>query len=100
MGSATSVRREAVQRLVDLCDATWDADVILARGAVPVLIRKALRAADGDELALAELRDLWPIASGRPEPLIDAALAGLPDPDAYRPAVPTWDVHDLEEALA
>ena len=97
MTTATSARRDAVERLVEICDQpTWQPDLILRRGATPALLRAALRAACHDEDLLDEVRMLWPVASGQPEPLIDAALGGLPSLPA--PA-PTFDIADLEEAL-
>jgi hypothetical protein len=99
--SAVSARQQAVQRLVDICDQPrWDPVLIVRRGAVPVLLRKALRAAQHDPDLLAEVYALWPVASGTPEPLIDAAIVGIADPDSYRtPPVPTFDPAELEEAL-
>lgn len=99
MASATAARREAVERLVEICDAAWDVGTILRRpNSVQVLLRKALDATKHDDELLAEVYELWPVATGKTEPLIDAALNGLPDRATARTPAPTLD--DLETALA
>jgi hypothetical protein len=95
--NATTARRDAVERLVEICEASWDVDLILRRPAsIQVLVRKALDATKHDDEALAEVYELWPVATGRTEPLIDAALHGITN----RPVpAPTTTVEELEAAL-
>lgn len=73
--------------------------MILRRSAsVQVLLRKALDATKHDDELLAEVYELWPVATGKTEPLIDAALNGLPDRGS--PSTPAPTLGELETALA
>jgi hypothetical protein len=100
--AAARVRRDAVQRLVDLAagdreDEQYDIDLLLARPASLEILRRRVWDRRRDDLqALHELERIWPLCQGRKEALIDVVHAGGLDPDA--PPIPT--VEDVAAALA
>lgn len=76
--TAVQTRLDAIQRMADLTGQPHiNVGLVASRPrACSVLVRQALRAADGDRDMLDEIRQLAPLVHGRTAELIDAAAAG------------------------
>jgi hypothetical protein len=76
--TAVDLRHDAVARLAEIsAQPLVDVRLVLARPrTIDLLYRQALRSAAGDELLLAEVRQLLDVAKGRATPLIDAVHEG------------------------